>query len=84
MNDLDKLALSVYCNFAFSALFFYFLITKSFQFVMLNEADLLELLMITINTFFLGYFATRTYKTYRRFYLVRKFGREYSWNDKFG
>jgi len=84
MNELDKLALRALLYFSFTVLFLLLLLVKSTDYYFENNTDISPLLVIMMNTFFLGYFATRFFKAYRRFILTKRYGREYTWNDKNG
>ncbi len=84
MNELDKLALRTILYFSFTVLFLFLLLVKSTDYYFENNTDITPLLVIMMNTFFLGYFATRFFKSYRRFILTKRYGREFTWNDKNG
>jgi hypothetical protein len=84
MNELDKLALRTIFYFSFTVLFLFLLLVKSSDYYFENNKDILPLLLIMMNTFFMGYFATRFFKSYRMYIMTKRYGREFTWNDKNG
>jgi len=82
MNNLDKLSFKVIFYFSFTVVFLFLLITKSTDYYFENETEILPLLLIMMNTFFMGYFGTKFFKYYKRYVMTKRYGREYTWNDK--